>query len=230
MRKSEGGLLFSVRSTPKNEIREAGYQAHIINSALSVANVGYYDPKTTLFWLIQREKGQVDFEYLDFGYAPDAFARVLKDWKEDDKPRTVITVEEFGPTYEPDQEEQISPEKATHKVWAYTMEESPVAGFEFLGFDEELSCYVYKVTLDNGHIFQLQAVSMPKLREFEDMASIDHWPGGIIIDGVQYGLWDALKVSDLEDIEAIHKRFEGLMSIYCQRIVVINIDDIEFNR
>lgn len=195
------------------------YVARLINPNKVQVDRGLFDPGTGVL-IIYTEKGTGKDAYLeqfDSGYPTNEFIVAMKNYRDENgKPDHEIVVEELGLDVEAGNTNVESPGRPLHKLFVMFLEESPVVNVIPVGHDTDNDRYVYVVTLENGHSFELKVRTAKEPQKMLTPTCKEH---SVFIDGSEINIFAKYKDFDISDeaqvfSEKVSKRIGYLTKIY----------------
>jgi hypothetical protein len=205
---------------------ETDFIARLINPNRLKADMGFFDPGTGVLCVYTTSSGHL--EQFDSGYPTDDFLISMRNRRnEKGLPLYEIVVEELGLDVAAGNTNIESPERPLHKMKVMSLEDSPIIAFSRSGYSNETGRYIYQVSLENGHQFNLSAKSS-RSETFMDITSFD--ADNIYIDGVKYNFFARYKEPEAIDdpaefAEKISKRIKYLIKIYFDRNINITLEN-----
>ncbi|MGM3218215.1 hypothetical protein ACSQ5K_26590 [Pseudomonas sp. PhalM4] len=206
---------------------ETDFVARLINPTPHRADIGFYDPGTGVLSIYTTDSNG-EYQQFDSGYPTDDFLVAMRNYREESGlPVYQVMVEELGLAHVADSNSIDSPSKLMHKLKVMALEESKIIDASPRGYDSVNSRYIYKVTLENRHSFELK-VRTP--RSAASMVNVRHDGKRVIIDNVPCNIFDRYKDFDQhtepeEFAEKITKRMEYLIKIYFNLQININLEN-----
>lgn len=192
------------------------YVARLINPNKLQADMGFYDPGTGLITIYTKD-GEGFLQQFDAGYPTDEFLIAMRNYRDDNGlPFYSIAVEELGLGAAAGDTNLESPDRPIHKLKIMGLEESPVVDVLPVGHDTDNDRYVYVVTLENGHSFELKVRTVKEPQKMLTPTCKGH---SVFIDGSEINIFAKYKDFDISDeaqvfSEKVSKRIGYLTKIY----------------
>lgn len=206
---------------------ETDFVARLINPNKIKADMAFFDPGTGVLCIYTTDAdGQL--EQFDSGYPTDDFLISMRNYRDErGLPLYSIVVEELGLDVAAGNENIESPGRPLHKLQVMALEESKIIDFSRSGYNNGIDRYIYKVSLENGHLFNL---SVRTTRPAARMEETDFDKDNVYIDRVKYNFFarhkDVNRFDESDDFsEKITKRFDYLTKIYFIGNININLDN-----
>ena len=203
------------------------FVARLINPNKLKAEMGFYDPGTGVLSLYTKGADGF-FEQFDSGYPTNEFLTAMRNYREDNNlPLYSVAVEELGLGVAAGETNIESSDRPIHKLKIMSLEESPVADVLPVGHDTDNDRYVYVVTLENGHSFELRVRTV---KAPERMLTPTFKGHSVFIDGVEINIFAKYKDFDnkgeSDDIsEKISKRVAYLIKIYFDKKINTTLEN-----
>lgn len=192
------------------------YVARLINPNKVQADRGCFDPGTGVL-IVYTTDAEGFYEQFDSGYPTDEFITAMKNYRvENGTPDHEIVVEELGLDVAAGNTNVESPSRPLHEINVMFLEESPVVDVLPVGHDTDNDRYLYVVTLENGHSFELRLRTSKEPRKMLTPTCKGH---SIFIDGSELNIFAKYKDFDISDeaqdfSEKVSKRIGYLTKIY----------------
>lgn len=203
------------------------FVARLINPNKKQADYGFFDPGTGVLSIYHKD-AEGYYEQFDSGYPTDEFLTAMRNYRDESGlPQYSVAVEELGLDAGAGNDNLESPGRPIHKLKVMSLEESPVIDVIPIGHDPDNDRYVYVVTLENQHSFELRVRTVKAPERMLTPRCKGH---SVFIDGIEINIFAKYKdfgyTSEKEDFsEKVSKRIAYLIKIYFDKKINTTLEN-----